>query len=247
MIASIKAEFLKLWTIRSTYVILLFSLVLLGVFAFYAEGIQAGYTVSNSDKLANLIKAAAANLSGFGALVGLLSVTHEYRYFTIMYTLTSSKSRTRILLAKMLVATAFSIVFTIFVVVFAVAMMYLGLEIKGLSLVHQVVPADIWWKVLFTGWGYCMFATIIAFLIRQQVGSIVVFMFVPGIVESLVGLLLKGNKVYLPFTALQQVTQPEVLGLTNPLNPTRAALTASVYLLLGGLVAWFMFMRRDAN
>ncbi|HSX18130.1 MAG TPA: ABC transporter permease [Candidatus Saccharimonadales bacterium] len=250
MIATLKAELRKIYNIRSTYAILLFSLVLMLIFAFWVEGIKAGENgraVTDSGKLAGLLLDAITNLAFWGAIVGILSVTHEYRYNTIVYTLTASRSRSRVLLSKIIAVSLFAVFFSIFVSVFAVALMYLGLAIKGVSLSHQVLPLDLIWRILFVGWGYSMGGLLLASLIRQQVGSIVAFFVLPNLVEALVGLLLKDNKMYLPFTSLQQVTKVQNTELRHTLSHGRAALVFGVYLIVGWIVAWYLFLRRDAT
>ncbi len=251
MTASLKSELRKIWTVRSTYVVLLFALVLLGFFAFYTEGIKAGVNskaITDPTKLADLIKAAISNLGTFGALVGILSFSHEYRYNTIMHTLTSSNSRTRSLFAKVTAVSIFAVSFTVFVTIIAVAFMYLGLAIKGLTLSHQIIPGDLLWRTLFVGWGFSMFGLVLASLIRQQVGAIAAFFLVPSLGEALAGLLLKDNRIYLPFSALQQVLQQlENPGGKHVLAPSHAALVVCVYLVIGWAAAWILFLRRDAN
>jgi ABC-2 type transport system permease protein len=249
MIASLKAELRKIWTVRSTYIILLFSIVLMGFFAFWTEGIKAGDSgkaVTDPYKLATLIRDAVSNLAFFGGLAGILSMANEYRYNTIMYTLAASRSRSQTLLAKVVAITIFSVLFTLFVPLFATMLMYLGLGIKGLSLTHQIIPGDLIWRVLFVGWSYGMLGLLLAALIRQQVGAIAAYFVLPGIVEQLIGLLLKDNKIYLPFAALQQVTTTEGIHSLHFLSHAKAAAVFSIYLIVGWAVAWILFLRRDA-
>jgi ABC-type transport system involved in multi-copper enzyme maturation permease subunit len=248
MIASLKAELRKIWTVRSTYGVLAFCFVIMLIYAFWAEGVKAGDStraVTDPHKVAYLIRDAVANLAFFGGLVGILSMANEYRYNTIMYTLTASRSRVRILLSKIIAVSAFSVVFTIFVAVLAPILMYIGISIKDLSLAHQVFPADLIWRVLFTSWGYAMAGLLISTLVRQQVGAIATFFALPIFVEQLVGLALKDNRVYLPFTALSQVATSE--GVKNALSYNKAALVFGAYLIVGWAVAWVLFLRRDAN
>lgn len=251
MIPSLKSELRKIWTVRSTYIVLLFSLVVMVFFAFYIEGIRAGESskaLNDPTKLATLILDAITNLGTFGALVGILSFTHEYRFNTIMYTLTASRSRARSLLAKFTAVSLYSVFFTVFVSVFVVALMYLGLAFKGAHLVHQVIPSSVYWRVLFVGWGYCMFGVILAGLIRHQVGAVMAFFLIPGLGEALAGLLLKSNSRYLPFTSLQQVTHlgnPEAFKIV--LAPGKAALVVLTYLVVGWIITLVLFLKRDAN
>lgn len=250
MIGALKAEFRKIYSIRSTYAVLAISLVLMLIFAFWVEGIKAGVNgkaATDPNKLAGLILDAVTNLAFWGALIGVLSMTHEYRYNLITYTLTGVRSRSQALFAKVAAVSAFAVIFTVFVSVVAVALMYLGLAIKGVSLGHQEIPHDLFWRVLFEGWGFSMAALVLAALIRQQVGALAAFFAIQVLVEPLVGLLLKDNKIYLPFTALQQVTHYQNGELHRTLSYGRAALVFSIYLLIGWIVAWLLFLRRDAT
>ncbi|HEY5442194.1 MAG TPA: ABC transporter permease [Candidatus Saccharimonadales bacterium] len=246
MIPAIKAELRKLLTVRSTYIILGGCLVLEFIFAFYGGGMKASTgDLHNPNYLAGQVTQAVSALSVLIALVGTLLVTHEYRYNTIMYTLTASRRRTQVLLAKLLVITIFAAVFSLLFGLLSPLLAIVGVHVKGHVLVHQVIPLwNLLWRSVFAGWGFAMFALILAFLIRIQVGSIVALFLIPSTVEPLVGLILKHNTAYLPFTAV---------GLVLDHNPdysvsyARAALVTAIYVVVGWIIAWIFFMRRDAN
>jgi ABC-type transport system involved in multi-copper enzyme maturation permease subunit len=106
MIPAIKSELRKVFTVRSTYVILLLVLALEVFFAFYSSGwhIDAA-DLHNPDTLANDVTAAVNVVAVFGALIAVLLFSHEYRYNTIMHTLTLSNSRSKVLFAKIFVIT----------------------------------------------------------------------------------------------------------------------------------------------
>jgi ABC-type transport system involved in multi-copper enzyme maturation permease subunit len=248
MIASLKSELRKIYSIRSTYLILLFCLAVMVFFGFYVEGMKAAVgsrTLEDPGKVASVMRDAISSLAVFGGLVGILSMTHEYRYNTMLYTLTASRSRTRSLVAKVAAVSIFAILFTVVVTVLAVGLMYLGLAVKGYSLGPQVIPDSMWWRVLTVGWGYSLMGLLFAALIRQQVGAIAAFFVLPGLGEMLLGLLLKENRIYLPFTALQQVIGMDIAS-TTMLSYTRAATVFALYVVVGWLVAWLLFLRRDA-
>jgi ABC-type transport system involved in multi-copper enzyme maturation permease subunit len=247
MFAAIKSEFRKLITVRSTYVIVGLAVLLVIFFAFYATGIRATQsTVSDIGLLANQSRQAILAVGLLGSLVGVLLVTHEYRYNTIMYTLTSSNSRTKTFLAKLVVITGFSVVYALFIAVLSPALTMAGLATKGLTLVPQHIDvASLLWQVLFVGWGYSMVAFILAMIIRIQVGAISAMFLVPAMLEPLLGLLLKKQAVYLPYNSLQSVLQsnPDLLHI----SPLRAAGVFTVYAVVGLVVAWQFFLRRDAS
>lgn len=252
MMDSLKSEVRKLYTVRSTYAILLFSFVLMMIFAFWIEGIKTGVNgapVSDAHKLSTLLLDAITNLAFWGGIVGLLSATQEYRYNTIMHTLTLSRSRSQTFLAKIVAVSLFAVIFAVYVTVFAGGLMYLGLAIKGLSLTHQILPVDLIWRILFVSWGYSMVGLLLGTIIRHQIGSVAAFFVLPSLFESLAGLLLKDNRVYLPFTALQQVSHLEGgdLSKLRLLSHGRAAFVFSIYLVAVWAIAWVLFLRRDAS
>jgi ABC-type transport system involved in multi-copper enzyme maturation permease subunit len=250
MIAMFKSELRKIYSVRSTYFILLLGLIAMLIFAFYVEGLKAGTNgapVTDPHKLSNLLLDAVSNMAFWGGIVAILSLTHEYRYNTITYTLTASRSRTKSLLAKIMGVSVFAVLYTVFLVVFSTALLYVGLAIKGYHLSPQVLHVDLIWRLLFIGWGQIMMALLLATLIRQQVGTLVAYLVIPSIVEQLFGLLLKDNKIYLPFTALQQVAHFTDGSVHHPLTPAHAAFVVGIYLVVGWFIAWILFLRRDAT
>src|ERR1700690_563954 len=101
MVPTLKAEFRKLFTIRSTYGWILLAFVLVGIFSFYGEGFKDSAQLMQHPKLAEggslfiagTITQMASFVGLFGGIIALLLITHEYRYNTITYTLTASNSR----------------------------------------------------------------------------------------------------------------------------------------------------------
>ena len=249
MFAALKAEFRKLFTVRTTYGIAGFALVIVIAYTFYVEGLRAGDTVHMASKLASETPGAIQAVSLLAGLVALFLMTHEYRYNTIMYTLTSARRRTMVLVAKIVAISAFALLFAAVVGLLAPAMTYLGLHIKGLSLVPQHWQLwDIAWQAAFYTWAYAMFGLLFATLLRSQVASIVALFMVPSTVQLILALLLKKNAIYLPFNALDQVLQAGTKGPgPNGLAAGHAAVIVCAYLVVGWVVAWILFLRRDAN
>ena len=94
-------------------------------------------------------------------------------------------------------------------------------------------------------WGYTMAALLIAVLIRNQIGSIIAIFIIPGVVENLLGLILKSNQVYLPFSALGFVIGDS--SHTYSITQFHAALVFLAYLVIGWIIAWILFLKKDAN
>jgi len=247
MIALLKAEFRKLFTVRSTYVIAGFALLLIMFLAFYIGGFRlSAVELQNPLLLAGDVTSAVSTVGIFVALIAILLMTHEYRYNTITYTLTSSNSRTKALFAKFLALSSFAAVFMLVIAILSPAMSYLGILAHGQTLSPQTVHyGDLLWRSLFFGWGYGVAGLLIAALIRNQVGAIAALFVVPGAIEQLLGLLLKQNAAYLPFTSLGSVISSDASG--RGLSPSQAALVFTLYLVVGWAIAGVLFLRRDAN
>jgi ABC-2 type transport system permease protein len=243
---ALKSEFRKLLTVRSTYIVVGLALALLAFIGFYAEGIRLpAEALHDPFQLSGDITGAVQAMAGFGAIVAILLLSHEYRYNTITYTLTASNSRSKVLLAKIVVISVFAVLFTLVVAAFSPLMSYLGVHAHGQSLVPQhIYYHDLWWRVLLYGWGYAMLGLLLTALIRNQVGAIAALFLIPGVVEQLLTLLLKDNAVYLPFSSLMSVLNHTERGA---ISYGHAALTFMAYMVVGWAITWVLFLRRDAS
>ena len=243
MIHRLKAEFRKLATVRSTYGIIIFGLVLTGLFGFWADGYRvSGTEQHNPAHFSSEIVNAAQVLSLVFSLITVLLVTHEYRYNTILYTLASAKSRTQIFLAKFLASSIAATVLMAIFIVLAPAASALGASMAGHPLVHQDMPSwNLIGRALFVGWVYSGFAFVISMLVRVQVAAFAIMFLLPGTIEQLLGLLLKDNQVYLPFSSLNAVLSG------NDISHTTAMITALIWLVGLGALANVLFLKRDAN
>lgn len=251
MIDALKSEFRKLITIRSTYIIAGLVLLFVIFMCFYIVGIRSsGGIAENPGYLAEQTVQAVSAMGLLLALVGLLIWTHEYRHNLITYTLTSSRSRTQVLLAKIIVVSGFAIAMSLVVAIVAPLMAYFGaVGVKGVDPIAQQFDTwSLFWRTVVAGWGYSMIALIFAALIRNQVGAIAAFLFVPVTIEPLLGLLLKHNIIYLPYNTIAQVILgADAMSIPNALSYTKAALVLLIYIVVGWAIAWLLFIRRDAN
>jgi ABC-type transport system involved in multi-copper enzyme maturation permease subunit len=250
--ASLKAELRKLFSVRSTYIMLAIAFAIVIFFSFYVIGWRAQPSnLIDKNFLADNISDALMTVTFFVGLISILLVTHEYRYNTIMYSLTNTNSRSKVFYSKILVITGLSIVYTLIVASLVPLMIFLGIHAHGLKLVPQTFFfRDILWRCLFYGWGYSMAAIILAFIIRNQIATIVTLLLAPNIIDGVLSLLLKKSIVYLPFDALQSILgsgKDNFAGSQNSITPFHAALVVLGYLAFGWLVAWILFLRRDAT
>lgn len=246
MNSALKSEFRKLLTVRSTYIITALVVAFLCFMAFYVEGWRLMPSRLNDPKTLTNDVFGGLTLSVFGAIIAILLMTHEYRYNTILYTLTSNNSRGRVLLSKIIVISCYAFLLTVVIGILSPLLSYLGVQAAGHSLVPQTMYyKDIIWRSLFYGWSYGMAGLLLAVLIRSQIGAVAALFVIPGVVESLLAQLLNKSSIYLPFTA-----QVNIIGNTGAKNisisPAKGALIFLIYLAVGWAAAWYLFLRRDA-
>lgn len=252
--ATLKSELRKLLSVRSTYVIAALTLLLISIMSFYVEGYwgKSGSAAGQVTNLAlrEITTNTLSSVTIFIAIIVILQVVHEYRHSTIMYTLTSSNSRTKALLAKVFVLTGFAVVFSLVGLIFSLAVYMLGITLRDVSLPIQTINwLDVVGKGLFYNVAYASIGLIIAYVSRNIAAAIAFVLITPTTVEPLLGILLKDKAVYLPFAALDKVVAIEGSpSLVQGQLSFSTALTVSlVYLAIGWLVTWQLFIRRDAN
>ena len=250
MIPSLRAELKKVLTVRSTYAITLFFLILLGIIAFYGHGYKED---ANSTLFLSGTLTSTATIASFaGALVALLLMAHEYRYNTITYTLTSANRRSKVLLAKLLVVIGLVFIYALIVTVLALSLTKLGASMAH----HTMPPQDINYlayfaKTAFFAEAYALTGLLIPTLVRNMQASVAVLFIVPNNLEALLGLLIKQPEKWLPYTALAQVIEPPVKNVGghggNLVSPVHGAVVFLIYIAAFWLIAWYLFVKRDSS
>lgn len=247
MLSTVRSEFRKLLTVRSTYFIVLISMAITAFFAGFIEVWHGDPgNLSRPGLLASESTSAITFVGLILAFVGLLLAGHEYRYNTIMYTLTASNKRTKVLAAKFIAITAFALAASLLIMFFSPLCTIVGAHLAGKHIGPQTF--HLWstlWHCLFCGWGYAMYAFILLLILRNQIGAIVTFLLFPLLAENILMPLLHDNVKYLPFTAVQSVASPDNLG--NHTSSGHAALVVLAYVVVGLAVSAVLFVRRDAN
>ncbi|MEK7153194.1 MAG: ABC transporter permease, partial [Patescibacteria group bacterium] len=105
MSEALRSEYRKLFTIRSTYIISGLALLLVGFISFWVMGYKGAS--DNPHLLMDAATMTGQAISLFMTILAILLITHEYRYNTIMYTLTSSNRRSKALLSKAIVVSVY--------------------------------------------------------------------------------------------------------------------------------------------
>lgn len=246
MIATLRAEFRKLLTVRSTYFITGFALLLAGFFSLYGVGYKAwSSSIGNTTFLQTNLLQLVGFVQLFAVVVAILLIAHEYRYNTIMYTLTISNRRLKVLLSKFLVIGAYSAVFTLLTLGLAVLEMYIGVKLGGHHFGAQHIEI---WSVVWRSFAYicggAFVGMIFGFWSRSVVFAIVAYFILPNL-EPLLHMWLKVSNNVLPFNALSQIVVPmREHGAPSALVATGVF---AAYLAAAWLIAAVLFVRRDAN
>ncbi len=250
MISSIRAEVRKLLSVRSTYVIMSIVLGLIIFFNFYIEGYwgQSGSSAGSLTPTAyrEIIINTASIVALFISILTVVQIGHEYRYNTIMYTLTANARRTQVFLAKLLVYGLGSLLFALFAAGFALLCYHAGLALRGASLPVQEIDMFITLlRVMFYVTVYGLLGMMLGLLLRNIIGAVVVILMFSTTVEPLLGILLKNNAVYLPFATFDTTIGAALV--QGNLTQNAAVVLSLVYMTVLSFVTWFLFLRRDAN
>lgn len=249
MIALLKSEWRKLFTVRATYVLMAIVTLFVCFGSFYIEGYNGSRTLLDAHKLTAAVINAVPLIAQFTAIICLLLLANEYRYNTIFYTLSAANSRSKVLLAKFLTALGFAFILGLFWLFLSLGLTKLGLSIKHITLPAQDFNLIVTFgKGLFVISGISMMALLFAALVRNITGAFALLFLVPGPIEALLAVFLKRKAEYLPFTSLYRVVGQSAGPPGSPaISPGKSALIFLAYLTIGWLVAWYLFMRRDAN
>src|SRR5262249_33707722 len=143
-----------------------------------------------SNAVGNLLSLVAI----FCGIIAILQFSHEYRYNTIMYSLTSINRRSKFLISKIVTASAFAVVYVLLMIGLSLLTLWIGAHIQDRTLASQNLQfGQLLWQSLFTCWGYAMWGLALVALTRSQMFAIVAFLVIPMVVEPLLMLLLKSN------------------------------------------------------
>ena len=248
---TLAAEFRKLHTVRSTYAVSLLAFLVTAGLATYLAGWHASYAdLAEPTFLATRVADPIALVAIMGTVVAVLVITHEYRYNVLLYTLTATNNRSKVLAAKLAVVSTFAVVLAVGVDVLALAASSLAAHlVHSDALAPQTLGyGDLLWRTVLYGWGYAIAGFAIALLVRNQVGTLVTAVVLFGPAEGILSEVLGRYGYLLPFTALANVLGSKLSNeaLTS-VSHQRAALAFLVDIAIALSVGWLGFVRRDAS
>jgi len=245
MFATLKSEFRKILTVRSTLAMFVVSFLLsAGLIGFWIYGFKdVENAAQNAGVIPSMIFAAASTISIFFAFMAILAFGHEYRYNTIMYTLTAANRRSKVFFAKYFALLVITFIASVLLIAATIAGFYIGAGVHGVTIKPQHIELwDLLWRATVAILGFMTFAYIIVGLLRSLVGAFAIIILMPTTIEGIATLLLKGNVKFLPFTALGNLTQQ-----TSGVSLGFSAIVVAVYVVVFGALAYTLFLERDAN
>jgi ABC-2 type transport system permease protein len=232
----IRAEFRKLRTVRSTW-------LLLGIAQLIVIGGVSGLMLQRDDPTSLAGQRGAFGHVGlvalFSLLLGIMAMAGEYRHRTITDTFLAVPRRSRLVGAKLVVGAAAGLVFGVVASLTALVTTEIWLSAKGSALsgdVWRTVLGGIGWNVAFAALGVGLGA-----LITNLIAAVTTALAWLALVEGIVGQLAGGAAKWLPF-ALGSAVE----GISGP-PAWQAALGLAGYAAAFALAGILMTQRRDVT
>ena len=256
ILRSIRAEWIKLWTLRSTWIT---SFIAIALTVLFGAGLAAAF--GQSEQYQDTAKESITAGLNFGqivvAVLGALIITGEYSSGQIRSSLAAVPKRGRLLLSKAVVLAVVSFILgsvSVFLS-WAISKPFLG-EHAG-SLTDSHYAGHIWGSgLVFVG--IALMALGIGFLLRSTAGTITVIVSILFIISTPLQVAAGKwewiNKIIgcLPSTVSEAVSDPfqrttEWGGQgAQFLSHGQAVAVFAAWAIIPLIAAWFVFSRRDA-
>lgn len=256
MVDALRMEWVRLWTIRSTYVLIATAVLVGAAAAALIAGLGRG--ADPDPTLTAMVLTSGADVvplpfvATFMGVLGVLSVGHDYRYGLSRSLLAAMPDRSALLAARLIVLGVVS------VAVAAVGMLLngvLGVAFSGVGVIFdaEVVRACLGYLVLTLLWSWLGAAG--TWLLRATVPVLTVLLVVPLVVEPLLTTLsladnltwLRPVVTWLPFAAGRRMAAVVVGGIGDGgLGRLGGGLVFGGFVLAVLVPAWLLFRSRDA-
>jgi len=203
MIGLLRSELRKLTTGHTVLVLTVVGLGLVAAsasFGLFATDLVGPFTGSER-QVAEAIGSLGGN-SVIVLIVGILSVTTEFRHGTIGRTLQLEPSRSRVLTAKLTAAVGFALAFTALALLVVAALVAIAASGAGVSPAWGPEETRALWQAPVGFALNAMLGVAVGALLRSQVIAISIALVWLFVVETLVVFLLPTLGRYLPFQAL---------------------------------------------
>jgi len=204
----VAAETRKLTSVWTTAIITAVGLLLIAIGAgfFVFESELSGEFLGTDAQVAATVDQ-IGGMSVIALIVGLLSVTTEFRHETIGRTFQLTPSRTRVVTTKMLVGAVYGIAFFVLgLVAVGVVLLASGADLEfGAETVRSVRQGPVGLALM------AVFGVAVGALLRSQVVAVALMLIYVFVIESLFVQFLPGIGRWLPFQALNAMFASEEL------------------------------------
>jgi ABC-2 type transport system permease protein len=242
MTALVRSELLKLRTTR-TALALIIGMVGLIVLVTLLNGLAADHAYFLERKNQFQLLANGSIASAFAAILGVLSLTTEFRHGTVRPTFLASPARTRVLVAKLIAIAVFGLALGAVGIGLSYAIGTICMDARGVT--SLLGGSDI--ALVFAGaiaatvlWG--VFGVAIGAVVRNQVGALVGLLIWSLFVESILFALVPSAGRFLPGQAASVLTQ---IDTPHQLSVTAGVLVFLAYIAVAAVAGAMVTERRD--
>ncbi len=242
MSRALKVEWYKLRTARGTWILFALAIGAAGLAAAGSSAATAG------DQLSTAVgQRQVAHTAGSGAIfvliLGILLVTNEFRYGTIVFTTLADPERVNTLAGKAAVVAGAGAAIGVASVATNLVVGAAMLASRGYS--YRIGDREIWSTYVGSVGAAVVFGLLgvaIGAIVRKGPAAIIGALAWLLVLETLVGQLIPGLRPYLPGAADQAVARVPV---ANLLTMWQGALVAAGYLVLAAILALGVTRHRD--
>ena len=258
VLRSVRAEWIKLWTLRSTWITSFIAIALTVLFG-AGIAIASGQQQEGQEAAKNMITAGLNFGQIVVAVLGALIITGEYASGQIRSSLAAVPHRGRLLLSKAVVLAIVSFLLGSLstLLSWAISAPFLGEHAGSLTDAHYL---GFFWGSGLAYAGIALMTLGLGFLLRSTAGSLTVVTALLFVIEIPLGLMAMkwewATKIIglLPGRVAGAVTDPFQLtqtwgsqagGATSFLEHSHAILVFAAWALIPMLIGWPVFSRRD--
>ena len=272
MIDALRYEWVRLWSIRSTYWLIGIALALQLMLTLIIAGqLPSSGPLSGGDDVFAVLVTIGASLgiaplfvAYILGLVGVFSMGHEYRHGMIRATLTALPNRLMVLLAKVVVAALLAGAAAVVCVLIAVlAALLFDVDLPTGDGFWSVTAGTVIFAMLFTVSGLAFAA-----ITRNQTAAVALLLLVPTVLEAIIKAVVLAVKFgsddptaeggvagllkFLPYDAGGQMYTRvstdralEVFGIV-PFGPVGGGLVMATFVAILLVISAALFLKRDA-
>lgn len=246
MIALIRAEWLKTFSLRLWWILLLIGVVLVTL-ATLPYLLLAGFAAEEGLSSLDLTQPAAitglfsviGSASVIALLIGILAFTGEYRHGTVTDTFLTEPHRWKVIVAKCVVAAAMGVLLALAAAATVVVLVLLFLPDPHAPVsLGTVVGPTVGAAVVYAL--YAVLGVAVGALITNQLAAVMVGILWMLVIEGIIGALLPSVAPWLPGGAAQAV-----VGATDGMSPALGVTLLLGYAVALGAVATGTTLRRD--